>query len=887
MGFDIQNFGLGLLTGWATGYGVYRARHRLGRLFRSANQQASSVQDSATQSVDSRYIRAIVRMVERQHLAGKFVPLSDVLIQPRFIPQPALTVPVEDVVHDVFHVVPHVPDFPALQAAYPVPSLTIDDLNTGDRALALLGHPGSGRTTALMAILLRSLGRFHIPQPVDPVQERLRDEESNLNEKQRSARAKERALLEQKANERLAEEQGTAFDSADRKQSGGALLNRLMPVYVHLAQVAVHDAELAKEIDPAEPLIRAVQRQLGLLARAALSVRLYNRLSAGQVLLLIDGFDELSPTQQSRQLAWLTALKVTYPGNFTIVTGPVNGYGTLTQTLGLTPLIMRPWASVDRQLAVERWATAWPRLQGNKRGSSEGLSPDQQEKLFEHSRSVTPFEYTISLYAALASADPDNPETGLKSFIGQHLPGKTTLDASMSALSAMAMVEIEEGVVTPAKLYAMQNPSQTESESPFDELGLGLDDDNKAKSSKKTTTKSQPSYSEQAKLLETYRNSGLIRRTHAQAYAFVHPLLTAYLASLNGDPALLSTFSSSPKGSSIIMMAGFRQPLNEIVRNRMNANMDVGLRPLLEVTRWMPYVGANAAWRNSYLKALGSLFVANAQYPAVRERIAAALVASRDSNAIALFRQSLNNPIAQVRQLACLGLGAMQDSQSVDAITALLKDADPNVQLGATLALGAIRTEAALNGLVEALTEGSEAIRQAAAEMFADIPAEGYPVLYDAIREEDMLVRRAAVFGLKRLKSDWALVAIYRIFLEDKQWYVRSAAQVAFQELRKGVDHGPHGNTPAESITWLNKWAARRGTNVPPGEDALEVLQKALREGETDIRFFAASNLGELGATQMVSYLYGALQDRTDEVRAAAHRSLVDLELLMGKPLPI
>jgi HEAT repeat protein len=159
-------------------------------------------------------------------------------------------------------------------------------------------------------------------------------------------------------------------------------------------------------------------------------------------------------------------------------------------------------------------------------------------------------------------------------------------------------------------------------------------------------------------------------------------------------------------------------------------------------------------------------------------------------------------------------------------------------------------------------------------------------VLYDAIQDQDMMLRRAAVFGLRRVGTSWALVSIYRAFLEDEQWYVRSAAQLAFQELQYGGDRGPRGYPPADSFGWLAEWAARRGENVPPGEGANQVLLRALQEGEPDVKLYAAGSLGQLGAVNMAKPLYGVLRDRRAEVREAAYRALADLQLQMGQPLP-
>src|SRR6185369_761560 len=211
------------------------------------------------------------------------------------------------------------PDMPVLQGPYNIPTLSIDELGTGDRALALLAVPGSGRTTALMAIMLRALGRAHFKKPVDRVQQKIDAEEAALDEKKRAVRVKERVLLEQRAKERLAEERGMALDN--QNEAGIPLFNRLMPVYVHLSDIRADEATFGKEIDPAEPLVRAVQRQLGRVAASVTPRSLYNRLNNGQALLMIDGYDELAPQEQDAQIEWLKAFISTYRQNFFIITG--------------------------------------------------------------------------------------------------------------------------------------------------------------------------------------------------------------------------------------------------------------------------------------------------------------------------------------------------------------------------------------------------------------------------------------------------------------------------------------------------------------------------------------------------------------------------------------
>src|SRR5690606_15760817 len=205
------------------------------------------------------------------------------------------------------------------------------------------------------------------------------------------------------------------------------------------------------------------------------------------------------------------------------------------------------------------------------------------------------------------------------------------------------------------------------------------------------------------------------------------------------------------------------------------------------------------------------------------------------------------NANTDVRRLACLGIGAIGSSESIKDCVALLEDQVNEVQLAAAMALGAIGDDEALEALVIALTEAPEAVRQAAAETLAAVPDEGHPILYDAISHDDMLVRRAATFGLRRTGTRWAIGALYRTFLEDTQWYVRSAAQQAFSDLQQEEARGPQSYPSPDAIAWLGDWAGARGENVPTGEGAVQIILNALHEGEPEIRELSARVLGQLG----------------------------------------
>lgn len=871
MGFDLENFGIGLLTGWASAYGVYRARHLIKRGLDALSQRASSAQSYATQSADRRYINAVAQMAQTSHLAGRFVHLSEIIVEPRFLPAPPLAAPPdEDAEPNIFQIVPHVVDHPYLSAPYNLPAFSIDDLSAGERRLALLGAPGSGRTTALFAILLRALGQLEFRKLPDKVQQRLDAEDAALDEKQRALRARERLLNEQKAKEKLAEERGISFESAAGSDAL-PLFNRLMPVYLHLADLKIDVAAFGGQIDPAEPLVRAVQRQLGRVAASTVPGNLYRRLAAGQALLLIDGLDDLPEAERPRQLAWLEALLREYGDNFFIVAGPVVGCGALTARLGLTPIFMRPWSDNDARLAAEGWAQAWPKIAGTRRAAAAPPAASTVATVRADTRALSPLELTLKIWSHYANdAEAPGFEGWLRAFIARHLPADQTFGLLLPQLTAAAALQLDEGYVTAARLADRAAPPDDEPD---------------------TTT--QPAAQKEAenaqiRLLNGLHSAGLLRRWTGGRYQFRHPAIAAYLASLSfqKNPDLLRAKAALPAWKQAIAYAALHQPLDELVRARLNAPLDIAQSAVLEIAHWLPYASADAPWRAGYIRHLATLLAAPTQYPLLRERATAALVTTRDPSVIGFLRNILRARSPHLRQLACLALGAVGSDEATHDIIPLLEDAESSVRLAAALALGAIRSEAALNALVEAFTEGEEITRQAIAETFADIPDEGLPILYDAIRDEDMMLRRAAVLGLRRLDARWAFIAIYSAFLEDEQWYVRSAAQLAFEEKQSGRRAAPRRYPPAESLDWLAQWAASRGENVPPGAGAEKMLLKALQEGNGQVKVYAADNLGHLGMAETARPLYGALRDPHPDVRAAAHRALSALQLQIGQPLP-
>lgn len=907
MGFDVENFGLGLLAGWGTAYGVYRVRNQIRGAITSVRRGAATAQTSAAQSADSRYVNDMTERAQTTHLGGMNIPLTQVIVEPRFIPTPELAAPPdEDTIFDIFRVIPEVHDHPFMQAPYNVETLSLDELALGSRRLALLGLPGSGRTTALHTLVLHSLGNVRFTPPADKIQTKLDNEEAGMSEKDRAVRVKERVLMEQRAREQLANEKGIAFDAQADEVARAAipLFKRLMPVYVHLADVITPSNEYGPEVDPAEPLVRAVQYGVKRVTASTIPRNLYKRLNKGDVLILIDGYDDLPISERPQALSWLNAFMTQYGSNFFIVAGPAIGYGPLAR-LGLTPVFIRPWNDLDTDRTVESWAAAWGGM-SKKRRSGKRPDTDAITRARKNNRALLPIEVTQKVWSNFSeNVDVAGMEGWIRTSISRLLPTDQTLTTALPRLTALAALQMDEGYITSARLQALSIGGETapalaevEEEEPDIAEALRTEQSGekrkrgkkeKASGADNDTADSEMSTA-QGRLLAGLRKSGLLVRYRGDRYQFRHPLIGAYLASLslkNARPEDLRAKSNLASWTQAIAYAAMHTRVDSIVDARLGTRGDVLNNHLIGMARWLAYAPPDAEWRGDVLRELGNLLIAPNQYPLIRERAAAALLDTRDRNALLVYRRAIRNSNPLIRRLGCLGMGALGDDESIRELRSLLQDQSAEVQLTAGMALGAISTDEALEAMVVAFTDGSEQLQQAMAEAFAALPDEGYPILFDAISHPDMSLRRAAIFGLRRIRTTWALIAIYRAFLEDEQWYVRSAAQEAFEQIQYGRTDPLTNPYPAvDSLPWLQDWAASRGENIPAGENATNVLLKALQEGEPAIRALAAANLGQLGQASTAKALYSALRDKQDDVRIAAHIGLASLQQMIGQPLP-
>jgi HEAT repeat protein len=256
----------------------------------------------------------------------------------------------------------------------------------------------------------------------------------------------------------------------------------------------------------------------------------------------------------------------------------------------------------------------------------------------------------------------------------------------------------------------------------------------------------------------------------------------------------------------------------------------------------------------------------------------AAFVTSGDPGATTLFRQLLGSRSFELLPLAALGSGAMRDAKAVDMLEEIMQAPVGAVRRATCLALVAIGTEKALEAVARALLQGDEELRRAAAEALSNDPSEGHAMLKEgATLADDIMVRRAVVHGLARIKQPWSIEVLQKMQVDDDQWAVRNLATQYLEQMTHVDPRVPHRlKTPSEA-PWLIEFAGKQGMGVPRGGPATDVLLSAFKVGDTEQRLAALPYLKRVANDGIIGALYNGIYGEDPEVREASFYALEEI----------
>ncbi|MGA9190157.1 MAG: HEAT repeat domain-containing protein [Anaerolineales bacterium] len=607
-----------------------------------------------------------------------------------------------------------------------------------------------------------------------------------------------------------------------------------LPVFIHAADLVF---ERGFEKDPLRTLVGAAQRN----ASAGLSSRLSGYLKPyfdqGHLLLLIDGLDEFPPEAMTDILTWIQAVKDQSPGLQMVAAGPVRGYGGLTQA-GFAPLAMAPWNDHDQRRFLSRWGEAWqtfvgPNLPKNRLDDVDPVLITGWLQGASHG--WTPLELTLRTWAAFAGDSRGaNRADGFETYLARFLSSD---EVQAAASAALAWITDREGAVTEKSLRRGTPVSDLE-------------------------------------------QAGLFIRRPGGRVSFFQPGIGAYLAA-----KAMAEFEQAPPiddWAPVQAAAAYFAGLvasDEAAQALLSENDDDLALGVLTVGHWLTYADGNAAWRQPTLRALGKLIQGHTRPYGLRLRATHAMAAAQEDTAAVFFERLLSSEHVSSRILGGLGLGGLRHAESIEKLQKVINgDPDTRARQASCLALAAIGTDNALEVLGHALLEGDEPVRVAAAEALAINPGEGYAMLKEAAGIDNLLTRRAAVFGLARIPETWAAEQLEKIQVEDGQWVVRGAAAEALEKRRSPAAKVTPPPTELAQVPWLVAYASRVGLGIAPGRPALEMLRRAYTDGTHQEKAAALETMGWIGDEQLRLELVRALKGDDSHLRDVAYEALWRME---------
>jgi HEAT repeat protein len=792
---DTFSFWLGFVVAALLAVAVYRFRHRFAAARGRLLAILTSSRDFFTSGTERLVREDTLRFAQTAHLAGSVLALDDVLLPPRVLRLPAPydpSAPPADL--DINSSIPTLPEWPELAAIYRAPGLSPAEALSGGSNLLVIGGPGTGKTTLLAHMASR-----------------------------------------------VSLEDLTLFGQT------------CTPIFVHAADLGL---PLPAGGDVDQPLIVAAQARASRLTGPRLPRHLHQRLRAGRCAILLDGLDELSPTEVAEVAAWLAQLMAAHKQHRLVVTAGLSGYGPLLR-LGLAPVQIAPYGREDHRSLIRKWGAAWEALvrARRRRGAADTDAELIMGWLANGNQGRTIFEVTLKVWAAFAGdARGKRPVDWLEAYILRH--GVKANGQQALGRLAVLLFEREEGGALPwAEAVTMVNALLPGPNGKLD----GED------------------------FLSDLAERRLLAR-HRERINFQHTLAAAYCAgtAAANEPAVVTPGPSANWAKALYFYAAIGE-LTTLVAQHLTLAPDLFHSDLMATARWLRDAPANARWRSEVLRRLTRLLTDPGLPRDLRLSALGAFVAANDAGAAALFRRGLADDDSDLRWMACLGLGGLSEVASTVAIASHFTDERREVRWGAALALSAMDNETATMALGQGLLVGDDDLRRACAEALARLPEEGHPMLREAIGHTDVSVRRAAVYGLAATRADWALQILQQVQHTEQQWLVRSALQDMLAQSLEPAGRAPKPIAAPEATGWLIAWAAEQGIGVPPGRGALEVLLRALRDGDDNTRRAAADLLGVLDEPESALNLYPMLQAKSQELRNAAYSALARIAAGSGR----
>lgn len=634
-------------------------------------------------------------------------------------------------------------------------------------------------------------------------------------------------------------------------------LVNILPVLVHVAELSI--APDGESEDAEAVLASALQKRANPLTSPGIKDLLHQRLKAGQVLLLLDGWDALPAAQRPNIAEWLEALLRKYKQTQTFVAAGLTGHGLLLE-LNFTWTTLLPW----RLGEAETFATQ----------ATQALSVSQPPRLPYFWRpgqttGATTLNFAIRALAKLAD-DPKRPlpdhelmRQSLTLLAGKTPPDETTL-AFWQQL-AFKMLEEEKIALGTAAVTAVAEALAQDADG---QINRSL------ASQLQKSVKSTP-------IFITWDNGSLSCRE-----VWWRDFLAAgYLVAQEDEAAVADHLHDLAWTQVLRFYVAQMNPATLAGQLLKGQDSTPSRESVFQAASWLPLTAEKGEWRRQTMILLGQIIRSTTSFTQViRQRAMAALAQSGESGVMIFVTQLLERSDPFLRQLGTAALAYLGQEQAMALLGKMVTDGDEFVRETAVYGLLLQQHHPlAEQPLLAAMLSDDEELSRLVAEGLALNGARGTEILKEALTDDDIQVRRAAVIGLSLLDASWVEKQLIQVERHDDEWFVRSAANGALETLRarRKVAKWEPPN-PADQ-GWLTMAFRQDGRIVPDGAAAMPFLVQLISDSDDPkMRASAATLLSHLPALDAMPALETAARDTDFLVSEAAFTTLCHLRRAYG-----
>ncbi len=658
-------------------------------------------------------------------------------------------------------------------------------------------------------------------------------------------------LIGQQGSGRTMSQVMYGFADGDGEQRGQPFPR--LPIWIDLALLP----QLKREEKTSG--IEGLTALAGLFMPEVLPKWLQQHIRRDHVIFLLDNWDRLTADERIEIAQWIAEVDQIGPDVFWTVAASAEGTGPLVEA-GFVPVeILSP----TNNAVLERVHLGWQTLFEKEPSATDDICRAKLEEALHAGAPLWELHLRTILYFETGDL-PDRPIDVMDRLLNVHL---STVDLGRGYDAVVVQAREIAGRVLAAAAAQMKRDCRP----------LSLADLKELIEAQLLPVEGRSRRLEAA-VQRLVSGAGLLRQ-HAKRWHVVHEvwgdfLAARHLATLENGMDEVRAHLNDPTWTLLSEFYAGLCDVSELVDNLVREAQFYGnLQALLRATRWVTVSGSPQPWHKTVIKALAKTLLENSLSQDVRLSLAAALSRIAGPQSSAFFLRLLKHPSPAVRHVALRGIAWCGDPEKViGVLTAALLEPDQRINHSAVAALRDLGTPAAISTLVEAMPRVDERLMPIIAEALASVGPSGWEALREACDHPDLLVRRAAAYGLGQLDEEWAREQLIEMAREDPEWLVRSAADAGLQAQEERVGTPPIVSPPPEvdKMDWLIAWAARQGQGVGVGEAALKTLLQALSEGNPDAKVMAALTLAQIGRESHLSALESLMQTADPLVQEAA-----------------